>query len=151
MTTTGATDAGPTSALSAHQLARRLVARAARTNKAPRGAASTVLAACQDTHRALVRSIGSTGAEALLTRALAMADKEHPLLRDIPFDREDEAGVVALNAAIEKHGSAATSAGLERLLELLLTLLERFVGIDVVVRLVAQSATIGTLEDEDAQ
>jgi hypothetical protein len=35
------------------------------------------------------------------------------------------------------------------LLEVLLTLLGRFVGIDLVARLVAQGATIGTREHED--
>lgn len=151
MTTSGATDTVPTDAPTAHKLAQRLVARVARTSGAPRGAASTAFVACQETHRALVRSIGSVGADALMSRALTIAEKEHPQLREIPFDREDEAGLAGLEAVVKKHGCPASSAGLESLLELLLSLLERFVGIDVVVRLVAQSATIGTKEDEDAQ
>ena len=150
MTSSGATDTVPTSAPSAHQLAQRLVARAARTSNAPSGTASTVFEACLTTYRALSRSIGAEGATALLSRAISMAEKQHPLLRELSFDREDDEGLVGLRAAIEKHGSSALSAGLEALLELLLSLLERFVGIDVVVRLVAQSATIGTQEDEDA-
>jgi hypothetical protein len=151
VTTSGATDAVPTDAPNARKLAQRLVARVAMMNSAPRGAASTVLVACQDTHRALVRSIGSVGADALMSRALTIAEKQHPLLREIPFDREDKAGLAVLEAVVEKHGRAASSGALESLLELLLSLLERFVGIDVVVRLVAQSETIGTKEDEDAQ
>lgn len=151
MTTSGATDAVPTDAPTAHKLAQRLVARASRTNGASRGDASTAFAACQETHRALVRSIGLVGADALMSRALTIAEKQHPLLREITFDRDDEDGLAVLETVVEKHGRAAASGALESFLELLLSLLERFVGIDVVVRLVAQSATIGTKEDEDAQ
>jgi len=74
-------------------LARRLIARAAKKNSAQSGAASTAFAACQATYRVLARSIGATGAEALLGRALALADKEYPLLREIRFDRDEEAGL----------------------------------------------------------
>ncbi len=151
MNAPGTTDAIKSEASSAHELARRLIARAARTNTAQGGAASTAFAACQTTYRVLARSIGTTGAETLLGRALVLADKEYPLLREIPFDRDEDAGLVGFKAALEKHGSPVSAAALEKLLELLLSLLERFVGIDVVVRLVAQSATIGTNEDEDAQ
>lgn len=147
----GTTDAIKAEASSAHELARRLLARAAKSSAGKNGAASTAFAACQATYRVLARSIGATGAEALLGRALALAGKEYPLLREIPFDRDEDAGLVGFKAALEKHGSPASGAALEKLLELLLSLLERFVGIDVVVRLVAQSATIGTKEDEDAQ
>jgi hypothetical protein len=147
----GTTDARKAEASSAHELARRLIARAAKTSTGKSGAASTAFAACQATYSVLARSIGATGAEALLGRARALADTKYPLLREIPFDRDEDAGLVGFKAALEKHGSTVTAAALEKLLELLLSLLERFVGIDVVVRLVAQSATIGTNEDEDAQ
>lgn len=138
-------------ASSAHELAQRLIARAARKNTAQSGAALAVFAACQGTYRVLARSIGTAGAEALLSRALILAEKDYPFLREIPFERDEDAALVGFKAALEKHGSTVSSAALEKLLELLLSLLERFVGIDVVVRLVAEGATIGTNEDEDAQ
>lgn len=147
----GTTGARTTEAASAHELARRLIARVARSNTRQSGTASPVFAVCQATYRVLARSIGAAGAEALLSRALALADKEHPLLREIPFDHDEDSALAGFKATLEKHGSPATTAALEKLLELILSLLERFVGIDMVVRLVAQGATIGTNEDEDAQ
>lgn len=151
MNAPGATHAVPNDAPSAHELARRLIARAAKMSGTSVGGAPAAFAACQVTYRALARSMGTPSASALLSRALAMADDAQPLLREIPFDREDDLGILAVHAAAEKYGSSATGVAVEKLLELLLALLERFVGIDVVVRLVAQTATIGTKEDEDTQ
>jgi hypothetical protein len=146
----GADGALPTKAPSMQDLARQLVARAAQSHKAPASAALTAFIACELTYRALARSIGSAGANALLARARSTAIRDHPLLSDLPIDGKEDRDLDLITAAIDKHGSAEAAAGLEELLEVLLTLLGRFVGIDLVVRLVAQSVTIGTKEHEDA-
>ena len=149
MTTPGATDALPAKAPSTQELARQLVARAERKGAAQRSAALTAFSACEVTYRALARSIGGAGANALLARARAQTLKTHPVLREIRIDQGEDDGLSGINAVIEKHGSSDSAAGLEALLEVLLTLLGRFVGTDLVARLVAQSTTIGTREHED--
>lgn len=151
MIPSGASEKESTSAPNARELARQLVSRAAGRSKEPAGAAATVFTACEAAYRALSRSIGATGAHALLARAMAEAHRTHPLLREIRIDEQGAAGLDGLKVVVESHGSPASAAGLEALLEILLSLLGRFVGIDMVVRLVAQNATIGTKEDEDAQ
>ena len=108
-----------------------------------------VFSAVELTYRALARSIGVAGAQALFTRARSQTVKKHPLLREIRIDNGEDDDRAGINAVIEKHGNAATAAALEAVLEVLLTLLGHFVGIDLVVRLVAQGATIGTKEHED--
>ncbi len=151
MTTSGASGKEATDASDARELARQLLSRAARHSKEPIGAAETAFTACQAAYRALSRSIGATGAHALLARALAEASRAHPPLREIRVDDNGTSGQDGLKVAVDSHGSPAAAAGLEALLEILLSLLGRFVGFDMVVRLVAQAATIGTKEDEDAQ
>jgi hypothetical protein len=151
MTTSGASEKEATDASNARDLAHQLVSRAARHSEEPMGSANTAFTACQAAYRALSRSIGATGAHALLARSLAEASRAHPLLREIRVDDNGTSGQDGLKAAVESHGSPAAAAGLEALLEILLSLLGRFVGFDMVVRLVAQASTIGTKEDEDAQ
>jgi hypothetical protein len=108
-----------------------------------------VFSATELTYRALARSIGVAGAHALFARAKSQTVKSHPLLREIRIDNGEDDDRAGINAVIAKHGNAASAAALEAVLEVLLTLLGRFVGIDLVVRLVAQGATIGTKEHED--
>ena len=151
MTTSGASGKEATDASDARELARKLVSRAARHGKEPIGTAATAFAACQAANRALSRSIGATGAHALLSRALAEASRAHPVLREIRIIDNGSSGLDGLEVAVKAHGSPAAAEGLETLLEILLSLLGRFVGFDMVVRLVAQTSTIGTKEDEDAQ
>ena len=150
MTTTGASGKQASDVSDARELARQLVTRAVKQSKEPRDAAATTFAACQAANRALSRSIGTTGAHALLSRALAEASRAHPLLREIRITDNGSSGLDGLEGAVKAHGSPASAAGLEALLEILLSLLGRFVGFDMVVRLVAQTSTIGTKEDEDA-
>jgi len=145
----GATHIIPAKAPSSAELARQLVARAARNGKSPESAAHSAFSACKITYRALARSIGVEGANALLARAQSQTVKRHPLLREIGIGHRDDDDTAKIDAVVEKHGIAASAAGLEALLEVLLTLLGRFVGTDLVVRLVAQGATIGTHEHED--
>jgi hypothetical protein len=149
VTTPGATDVLPTKAPSTQELARQLVARAARRGAGPGSAALTAFSACAVTYRALARSIGVAGANALLARARSQTLKTHPVLRDIRIDHGEDDDLAGIKAVIEKHGSSDPAAGLQALLEVLLALLGRFVGIDLVARLVAQGGTIGTWEHED--
>ena len=139
----------PTDTLSARELTRRLVARSAAQSDAPDSVALAVHAACERTYRALTRSIGSTGSHALLTRARAQTQGEHPLVKEIRIGGPSEAGLNGVTDLVQTHGAPAVVAGLEAVLERLLGVLGRLIGDDMVARLVEQSAPIGTHDDED--
>ena len=149
MNVPGATDVVPTKEPSTEELARQLVARAARGSLRNGSTALIAFAACEHTYRALARSIGAAGADALFARAKSQMVTSQPLLREVHIANGEDGDRTEINAIVAKHGNAASAAALEALLEVLLALLGRFVGIDLVMRLVAQGATIGTKEHED--
>lgn len=141
----------PTEAVSARELTRRLVARAAAQSDTPDGAAHAVHAACERTYRKLTRSLGQSGSHALLTRALAQARIEHPLLGDIRIGAQSEPGLGGVPGIVQAHGAPAVAAGLEAVLETLLGLLGRLIGDDVMTQLVERSTPLGTHDDQDAK
>ena len=103
----------------------------------PDSAALAVQAACERTYRELTRTAWPKWVRALLTRALAQAQAEHPLLKEIRVGR---GGLDGVTAAVQAHGAPAVAAALEAVLETLLDLLGRLIGDDMVARLVEQSA-----------
>jgi hypothetical protein len=128
---------------SAQELTRRLVARATDESEAPDGSALAVLEACERTYRELTRRLGQTGSNALLTRALAQARTEHPVLKEIRIGGSSKASLDGVTEAVQVHGVPKVAAGLEATLEKLLDLLSRLIGADMVVRLVESSANTG--------
>jgi hypothetical protein len=121
------------------ELTRRLVAREATQRDAPDVAAAAVQAACERAYQTLSRWLGANGSYALFTRALAQAQGEHPLLRDIRLRVQSESGLEGVTESIQVHGVAAVAAGLESLLVALIELLGRLVGDDMAARLIEQS------------
>jgi hypothetical protein len=136
---------------SAQELTRRLVARAAGENGTAESVALAVHAACERTYRELTRSLGPTGSQALLARAIAQSEAEHPLLKDIRIGRQAKPEVDGVRAAAETHGAPAVAAALEAVLVTLLGLIGRLIGDDMVARLVEPSASTGTHEDGNAR
>jgi hypothetical protein len=136
-------------ALSARELTRRLVARAAAQSGAADSAALAVHAAVERTYRELARSVGVSGALALLTRAIAQAQAAHPLLKALRVGRDSAPGLEGVGDLVQAQGAAPVVAGLETVLETLLGLLGRLIGEDMVPRLVEQSTLVGTHDDED--
>lgn len=129
-------------ALSARELTRRLVARPAVSGKGPDGAALAVHAACERTYRELTRALGLSGSEALLLRAIAEAQLQHPLLKEIRIGRTGTSDLDGVTAMVQAHGAPAVSAALEAVLERLFALLGRLIGDDMVARLVDQASSI---------
>jgi hypothetical protein len=83
-------------------------------------------------------SVGDDGRDALLGRALARAESEHPALKDI---RRLNHGAVQLDnvvASVEAHGVAAVTTAIEALLAALLDVLGRLIGEDMAMRLLDQ-------------
>ena len=141
----------PTNAPNARELTRHLIARAAEHVKVPESAALMAQEACERTLRALTRSLGQTGSRALLTRALAQAEPDHPLLKDLRIGRQSEPGLDGVPGIVQVHGAPAVAAALVVVLDTLLGLLGRLIGDDMVVRLVEQSTPMGMQDDEDVK
>lgn len=130
------------------ELTRRLVAREATQGDAPDVAAAAVHAACERAYQTLSRWLGATGSYELFTRALAHAQVEHPLLRDIRLRTHSESGLEGVAESIQVHGVAAVAAGLESLLVALIELLGRLVGDDMAARLIEQGIPNPARDDE---
>ena len=129
--------------LTAQELTRRLVARAASANNGAGASPLAVQAVCERTYHELTRRLGQTGSSALLTRALVQAQTEHPVLKEIRVSGGSKTTLDGVNEAVEAHGAPPVAAGLEATLEKLLGLLSRLIGDDMVVRLVESSAHNG--------
>lgn len=130
------------------ELTRRLVAREAAKSDAPESALIALRSACERTYRELARWLGPTGSHTLLTRAVAEAREEHPVLREIRVGHE-ESVLHGLTGVVEAHGAAAVTAALEAVLVTLLSLLGRLVGDDVAARLVEQDMANHSPHDEN--
>lgn len=79
----------------------------------------------------LRRSVGEDGYSALLVRALARTQSDHPVLKDIR--RADAAGIhLDVIGGVEGHGAAAVGAALESLLAALVDILSDLIGADMV-------------------
>lgn len=140
----------PSEALNARELTRRLVARAPRSD-GPNRAALAAQVACERTYRDLTRWLGPSGSHALLTRALAQAQAEHPFLKEIHIGRRSEPGLDGVTGIVQAHGATAVAAGLEAVLEKLLGLLGRLIGDDMAGQLVEQSRTNEKQDDKDVK
>ena len=138
-------------ASSPRALARRLIARAALEPNGMESEAYAARAACEAAARRLSRSLGSSGFVAMLTRALAQADVEHPLLKELRVAPRSEPILLEISGLITLHGAPAVAAALEATLEGMFGLLGRLIGEDMVVQLVDRSPIPGTQEVEDTQ
>ena len=87
----------------------------------------------------------------MLTRALAQADVEHPLLKELRVAPRSEPILLEISGLITLHGAPAVAAALEAALEGMFGLLGRLIGEDMVVQLVDRSPIPGTQEVEDTQ
>jgi hypothetical protein len=145
----GSTDQMPPETPGVRELTRRLVASEATQSDAPESAALAAHAACERTYRELTRTIGVSGSETLLLRALARTQTQYPLLTKVRIGRLATPDLDGVTAMVQAHGAPEVAAALEAVLETLLDLLGRLIGEDMVVRLVEQSAPIVTQDDRD--
>jgi hypothetical protein len=76
-------------------------------------------------------SVGEDGYSALLVRALARTESDHPVLKDMR--RTDAVGIhLDVVGGVEGHGAAAVGAALESLLAALVDILSDLIGADMV-------------------
>ena len=140
-----------TYALSAQDLTRRLVASETAKSDATSESAHAAQLASERACRQLSRSLGSSGFNALLMRALAQAEDEHPLLKGITIGRNGSTCLGGIPGLVESHGSAAVTAGLETMLSTMFGLLGRLIGDDMVPRLIEGPAQDATYDDEEVK
>lgn len=137
-----------TEALSARDVTQRLLLRAtASGDSAQPHVAATV--ACESACRELSRSLGASGFNALLTRALAQAEREHPLLKGLRAGRPPEVFLGGITTLVQQHGSTAVGAGLMSVLEEMISLLGRLIGVEMVARLVERRSPDETHDGEE--
>ena len=125
---------------SARDLARRLVDRAGRQGDTSDESAGAVLAASEQAYRALAHSLGASGFNALLRRALTEAAFEHPVLKQVRPGRAPEPVLGDVGGLLAAHGAPVVSAALEAALNSTLFLLGRLIGHDMVARLAESAA-----------
>lgn len=79
----------------------------------------------------LRHAVGEDGYSALLVRALARSQSDHPVLEDMR--RTEPAGIhLDVVGCVEVHGAAAVGAALESLLAALVDILSDLIGADMV-------------------
>ncbi|MEP6508086.1 MAG: hypothetical protein ABJC63_07655 [Gemmatimonadales bacterium] len=83
----------------------------------------------------LRRSVGDDGYEALLARAVARAQSDHPALVDIRGDGIAGLSMDRVTAGVDTHGAAVVTAALESLLATLVDVLSGLIGADMVMNL----------------
>lgn len=137
-----------TEALSARDLTNHLVARAALPEHAPDRAAH---AACEIACKQLSRSLGPIGFNGLFTRALALAQAEHPLLRELRIASGAGSPMPPIADVVATYGPQPVADALCATLVAMFELLARLVGMDVVVRLVERNPPAGMQDAEDGR
>lgn len=85
-------------------------------------------------------SIGNDGCNALLVRALARTEANHPALTDIRSLNEGAIHLDGVLTSVEAHGLAAVTAGIEALLAAVVEILGRLIGEDMATRLIDHDA-----------
>ena len=132
---------------SSTELTRRLIARGGTQVGASAIHAEIRHAVLERTYQQLVRSIGHTGAAAVFSRVRKQIQMTHPILQGIKMD--DAATPVFSRMGVDDSADAGPlAAALEAWLEGVLELLAQMVGIDVVARLVGESAPGDTPETQ---
>jgi hypothetical protein len=99
----------------------------------------------------MARWLGATGADALLTRALAHEQGDYPFLSEIRIGHRSDPVLDGVTGIIQVHGASAAAAGLEAVLETLVSLLGRLIGDDMAAQLVETSTMDETQVDGDVK
>jgi len=139
-------------ALSPLQRARRLVAREAAQvgGSEPEKVGAALTRTCLRVSENLRDTLGDAGWAALLARALARTEADHPALKGIRRQNEDDIDVACVVAGVDVHGVASSTAAFEALLAALIEILGRLIGEDMAMRLIDPDPP-GPLADDQAQ
>jgi hypothetical protein len=119
----------------AQEMARRLLARETSAAREPAIVAATLQRACMRVSANLRDSVGDDGRDALLARAIARTESDHPALKDIHTVNHGAIHLDGVVASVEVHGVVPVTAAIEALLAALLDVLGRLIGEDMAMRL----------------
>ena len=120
---------------SSQGIARRLLALASASGKAgERASAAQLQQLCTRVTENLRDTMGDDGCTALLARALARTESAHPVLTTVRRITDGEIALDSVAAAVETHGVAAVTSGLEAFFAALTDILGRLIGDDMALR-----------------
>jgi len=133
---------GTASSPTSLQVARRVLARESATgSKAePKAVGAALQRTCLRVSENLRDAMGEDGSNALLARALARTESEHPALKSAYRRHQGGIHLDGVIASVEAHGVAAVTAAIEALLAALVDILGRLIGEDMAIRLIDQDA-----------
>jgi hypothetical protein len=128
---------------SARELARQILARdlAATDTPTPANVAAAAERAFHRLANGLAQWVGPDGSQALFTRALALAQAQDRALKAVPAPARSALFLDALAANAEPHDGASVLDGVVLIMTNLIELLNRLVGEDLAVRLVAEAGS----------
>ena len=89
----------------------------------------------------LTRSFGPFGSLALLARALARAQADHPALKGVAYQSVQLPVIVGLDASANVNGAQAVADGTIAMVARLTDAIGRLVGDDIAIKLLEQSIT----------
>lgn len=125
------------------EIARRLLARAVgpRGNGKPAVVGAALQRTVLDVSASLRDSMGEDGRNALLVRALARTEADHPALKNIVGLDEGGIQLGGVAASVEAHGVAKVTAAVEALLATLVDVLGRLIGEDMAIQIIDHDAS----------
>ena len=94
---------------------------------------------CMAVTDSLRESLGQDGCDALIARALARTQGEHPVLKEVPRSKGAGVGLDEVVASDAVH-TPAVAAALEALLTAVLDILARLIGEDMATRIIDPDA-----------
>lgn len=80
-------------------------------------------------------ALGDDGCSALLARALARTEQQHPALNSVRRLNDDSIYLDGVVQSVETHGAASVAAAVEALLAALVEILGRLIGEDMTIRI----------------
>lgn len=85
----------------------------------------------------LRNALGTDGCNALLVRALARTEAQHPLIAELRRSSEGNMSFDVLVQSVDDHGIVPVTAAIEAMLAALVDILIRLIGEDMTIRLTA--------------
>jgi hypothetical protein len=119
----------------ARELARRLMSQETAAATEPQVVAAAMQRVCTRVSTNLRRSVGDDGYNALLVRAVASIEGEHPVVAGIRRTDGSAIHLEGILAAVDASGAPAVGAALEALLAALIDILASLIGADMVPNL----------------
>ena len=129
----------PLEAPAAAELTRRLITWQRAPIMDPAAAVTAARDACEWISLEFSRWVGPRGYEALMSRALSETRSGHVALDEIRYDVRSDPVLNGVEESIQQHGTDATAKALEALVEMILSLLTRLIGGEIVTTLVERS------------